>query len=83
VAEAAGTMTMSRAHCEALGRKFAELTVAQAPGGGAALSREAAGVGQTFADRCGREMVGQSVEVREYECILRAQAPEALLGCKR
>jgi hypothetical protein len=83
VAEAAGTMTMTRAHCETLGRKFAELTVAQAPGGGAALGLEAAGVGQTFADRCGRDLVGQTVEVREYGCMLRAQAPEELLGCKR
>lgn len=82
VGEVTGRVVMTREHCEALGRKFSELTVAQG-GGGGAIHREAEGVGRTFADRCAREMVGQTVEVGEYQCMLRARAAEELLGCKR
>jgi hypothetical protein len=82
--EATGSVVMTREHCATLGRKFAELTMAQGgrdPNG--SVDREAENVGKTFADRCSREMVGQTVSVAEYQCMLRAKAATELLGCKR
>lgn len=79
--EARGNMVMTRAHCETLGRRFSEIAVAQA--GATGMVREAENVGKIFTDRCAREMVGQTVEVREYECMLRAEGAEQLLDCKR
>lgn len=76
-------MTMTRDHCAALGRKFAELTMAQAGDPGASPTDEAKAVGRTFADKCNQDMAGQAVEVREYECMLHAKAAEELLGCKQ
>ncbi|APR78037.1 Hypothetical protein A7982_03384 [Minicystis rosea] len=81
--EATGKITMTREHCETLGRKFGELAMAQAPGGGSAMEREASSVSRTFADRCAHDMVGQAVEAAEYQCMLRAPSADALLGCKR
>ncbi|MFT3771976.1 MAG: hypothetical protein QM820_41750 [Minicystis sp.] len=81
--EATGKITMTREHCETLGRKFAELTMAQAPGAGAEMKAEADNVGRTFADRCAHDMAGQTVEAGEYQCMLRARAAEELLSCKR
>ena len=82
--ETAGSIVMTREHCDTLGRKFTELTLAQhAEGETSTGDREASGVGKTFSDRCAREMVGQTVDMREYQCMLRATAPEELLGCKR
>jgi hypothetical protein len=90
VGEATGAIVMTREHCETLGRKFAELTLAQGGmlgdlGGGAdpGAKGEAAGVGKTFADGCVHDLVGQTVEAREYQCMLRAQSPDGLLACKK
>lgn len=77
---AAGKMLMTREHCQALGRRFAEMAMGSESG---PPHDEAEKVGRTFADGCARDMVGQQVEVAEYQCMLRAQAPEELLGCKR
>jgi hypothetical protein len=81
-------MVMAREHCEALGRRFAELTLQQGGmlgslGAGASGDGEAANVGKTFSDGCVRDMVGQTVEVREYQCMLHAPSGDALLACKR
>lgn len=78
--EAAGSVVMTREHCETLGRKFAELSMQGASG---PVHREAEGVGRTFADRCAHDMVGQTVPLAEYQCMLRARAADELLGCKR
>ena len=88
VAEARGKMVMTREHCEALGRKFAELTLKQggmlgALGVDGAGEAEAAGVGRTFSERCARDLAGQEVEVRDYQCMLRAESPDGLLACKK
>lgn len=87
VGEAAGKVRMTREHCETLGRKFAELTTDQggAMGGGdrAGLAREADRIGRDFADRCARDMAGQDVEAREYQCMLRARVADELLGCRK
>jgi hypothetical protein len=74
---------MTREHCDTLGRKFAELAMAQAGAPGASPTREAEEMGQSFADRCAHDMAGQTVDVREYQCMLRAKAADELLGCKR
>ena len=84
--EATGSIVMTRAHCEALGRKFAELALAQGGvlgGVDEAGKREAEGVGKTFADRCAHDMVGQTVAAREYQCMLHARSPDGLLACKK
>ena len=81
--EATGAITMTREHCDTLGRKFAELAMAQVGAASATPTREAEGAGKTFADRCARDMVGQSVGAGEYHCMLRARAADELLGCKR
>ena len=82
--EATGSVVMTREHCETLGRKFAELAMEQGgQGARGSMSREAEGVGRTFADRCTRDMVGQTVPLAEYQCMLRAKASNELLACKR
>jgi hypothetical protein len=81
--EATGAITMTREHCATLGRKFAELVMAQGGAPDASPTREAEEMGKSFADRCAHDMVGQTVDVREYQCMLRAKAAGELLGCKR
>lgn len=83
----AGKIVMTREHCETLGRKFTELTLQQggalgALGAGSAGDQEAAGVGRTFSEGCVRDLVGQTVDAREYECMLQAKSSDALLGCR-
>ncbi len=91
--EAAATITMTREHCETLGRKFAELVMAQGGGMGAgmgastgdkaALKEEGTKLGRDFAKNCARDMGGQKVLVSEYQCMLKARAANELLGCKK
>jgi hypothetical protein len=88
VSVATGKVVMTREHCETLGRKFAELTMQQGGalgelGAGSAGDHEADGVRRTFSEGCVRDLVGQPVEAREYQCMLRAKSPDALLACKR
>jgi hypothetical protein len=71
-------MVMTREHCQTLGRRFAEMAMG---GEGGPPQDEAEKVGRTFTDGCARDMAGQQVEIAEYQCMLRAQAPEELLRC--
>ena len=71
---------MTREHCATLGRRFAEMAMGGESG---ALHEEAEKVGRTFEGGCARDLAGQEVDVAEYECMLRAQAAEELLGCRR
>ena len=88
VGEATGKIVMTREHCETLGRKFSELALQQggalgALGAGSAGEAEAAAVGKTFSVGCVRDLAGQAVEAREYQCMLRASTPDWLLACRK
>jgi hypothetical protein len=83
----AGEIVMTREHCATLGRKFAELAKTQAsimPGiDPARIKTEANKIGKDFANKCNRDMVGETVPKAEYDCMIRAKAHTDILGCKQ